>query len=439
MHTGTKMIYIEKAQNAIKRKNDCATWKTAIPRLSGPVEPKSNGSFKLSKDSKIYTIGSCFARNIEEHLSILGCTIPTLGFSVPRSEWKGLRTNGILNKYTPAAILQDVQWAEKIFSRDNVFYNEDSDIFKYELNNGLIIDLQLGGFVPVTEQRFYKRRKEIYQLTRQIFSADCITITLGMIEAWCLNGTYVQQPPTNRHLLKNADNFEFHILDYLTCLEFIQTTINLIVKHNPNVKFLITTSPVPMERTFSGEDCIIANSASKSTLRTVAAEVSKNNRNVDYFPSYEAVTLSDRTLAYEDDFIHIRDSIVGHVVSRLISTYIEGLENAKLLFQQCAVALDNSGQTDEMHKLIALKPDINTLNEIQLITFLRICWRTKNREKAQIIGKELLRRPTRSHACLRGIAHIFPKIGMNNECTKYANDILAIDPENTLAQKCLNA
>ena len=71
-------------------------------RIEPPLE--------LMPGSSVVTVGSCFARNIEEAMSSVGFDVPMLNFRVPRSEWDGARPNGILNRYTPFAITQLVSW-----------------------------------------------------------------------------------------------------------------------------------------------------------------------------------------------------------------------------------------------------------------------------------------------------------------------------------------
>ena len=96
-----------------RRRNKRGSWKHARERMLDEVWPVITPSFELTPGGKIFTIGSCFARNIEEHMQRLGFEIPMLKFRVPAEEW-GARANGILNKYTPAAIFQEIDWTKNI-------------------------------------------------------------------------------------------------------------------------------------------------------------------------------------------------------------------------------------------------------------------------------------------------------------------------------------
>ena len=64
-------------------------------------QPKFRIAF--SKGCSVFTIGSCFARNIEEAIQPLGVYLPTRDFAVPKHEWNA-KPNGLLNEYNPATM-----------------------------------------------------------------------------------------------------------------------------------------------------------------------------------------------------------------------------------------------------------------------------------------------------------------------------------------------
>jgi len=65
--------------------------------------------------------------------------------------------------------------------------------------------------------------------------------------------------------------------------------------------------------------------------------------NCDYFPSYESVMLTKQSYVWEDDLMHISDSFVSKIVSRLVSARLDGRESKGRLsvvdtlvrFQEC--------------------------------------------------------------------------------------------------------
>lgn len=321
-------------------RNQYRSWKKGKDRLLNEVWPVVTPSFQLNPGDKVFTIGSCFARNIEEHLQKLGFRIPMLDFSVPREECSG-RPNGILNKYTPAAIFQEIDWAKSIFIRGRKIAETDSRAFLYECDDGMCVDTNLVGLRPGTRERFFQRRSEIYDIFKEIFSADCVVITPGLIEAWFdrEKGVYIQECPVGKHFAAHASRFGFERLTYEQSHRFIQDSIDAIRDINKHAKFLITTSPVPLSRTFTDDDVILANMYSKSILRAVAGDISGSNEFVDYFPSYESVVMTKSWTVWQDDLVHVSDVFVGKIVARLVDIYCAGVEDAQKLFQQSYVHL----------------------------------------------------------------------------------------------------
>ena len=68
----------------------------------GILFPAIYPRFSLAEARKIFTIGSCFARNIEEKLK--GYDVPTLNFKPPREEYLEGRSNALLNEYNPGTM-----------------------------------------------------------------------------------------------------------------------------------------------------------------------------------------------------------------------------------------------------------------------------------------------------------------------------------------------
>jgi len=401
--------------------------------------PASRQSFRLPANATVFTIGSCFARNIEEHLSLIGCKVPTLSFSVPKSEWRA-RPNGILNKYTPATIYQEVSWAHKAYQAGGVTA-EDCQEMRWDLPDGSVIDLQLGGNVPVSEERFLERRFQVYELFCSAFSADCVTITLGLIESWRdrRTGLYIQSAPVARSLLRNAEDFEFALLDYNDCLNSVTSTIEKVRELNPGSRILVTTSPVPMEKTFTEEDVIVANMTSKSILRAVANQVTTLFEGVDYFPSYEAVVMSDRSEVFNKDNLHVRNDFVGSIAQNLVSCYFEAPEELNQLIQQVAADLaSKSCGYAALRELLARKPKFDELTTDQLIIYLRACWRLRARWRVRRIASELMKRRDRNSRHVGAVKHIFPKVGRTGDARRYAEELLLQDPSNPLAREILD-
>src|SRR5206468_12443076 len=90
---------------------------------------------------------------------------------------------------------------------------------------------------------------------------------------------------------------------------------------HPDLRMLVTVSPVAMSTTFTGGEVLVANSYSKAVQRAAVEAFVRRHDNVDYFPSFESVMLSDRRQAWRDDQAHASDAIVRLNVLRMIEAY----------------------------------------------------------------------------------------------------------------------
>lgn len=292
-------------------------------RLDGFAKPEVDPKFSLESVEKVFTIGSCFARNIEEHFHTLGYLVPTLDFKVPPVEWPG-RPSGILNKYTPASIYQELEWTLRALGKDQ----EDPIFCEHALDfeDGQTIDLELAGFVKVTRSRARERRVQVRDMFAHAFSADVVTLTLGLAEAWWdnLRQRHVQQMPPIEAIKLHPGRFAFEMLSFEKARRFTQQTLDLLVKHGkPGLKIFLTTSPVPLGHSFTGDDILVSNSHAKAVLRAVCGELSSMYPQVAYFPSYECVVLSNSPDVWADDQIHVNRPVVARIVDLLVSAYFQ--------------------------------------------------------------------------------------------------------------------
>lgn len=302
-----------------------ARWKTARGKLrSGVVLPEIKPSFALKADDEIFTMGSCFARNIEQHLAAIGCRIPTRTFVLPAHEnIQNISGPGWgLTLFVPTAFRQIVEWTEVIMLRDGRVNAADCEPYRFVMPDGGILDLGLSTVTPVTEARFLERRQQLYDLYKRIFSSDCVVMTPGLIEAWIdrKTGKYIDITPIYKGEHLDKSRFDLDLLEFSQCFDSLNAVIQIVRRHNPKAKFLITVSPVPLHTTFTGKDILTANMHSKSVLRAACAELCEKNEQTDYFPSYEAAMLSRRWV-WAKDRRHITDWFVSQMVDSLAEKY----------------------------------------------------------------------------------------------------------------------
>jgi GSCFA family len=131
--------------------------------------PTFNPKFSVQfHKSTVFTMGSCFARNIEEVLLPLNVNLPTLNFSVPHLEWPH-RPNAILNEYNPGTMSQRILSAMQASTLPVETIIPVDDLF---------IDLLLPGGAPVTYNRAIERRQEISTVYENLGKSQILIITL---------------------------------------------------------------------------------------------------------------------------------------------------------------------------------------------------------------------------------------------------------------------
>jgi len=277
-------------------------------------EIKQKFLFTKNKHYKIFTIGSCFARNIEEVLSkYKNLYIPTSNFKVPKNEWP-YRPNGILNEYTLGTISQRIIYAVK-----NKSFG-DKGLF--EIQKGKIVDSLL---VPinysVTYYRALQRKKEIENLYKELLTSYILIITLGYIESWIYDDIYINRM-SNAKIVKNDGKFRFKRLNVIESFNLLKEVLKKLFSFNSDIKVIITVSSVPLQSTFTPYDYVAANFYSNSTLRVVSTLLYETFNNIDYFPSYEIVN-TYRSEAYIEDSVHIKLYIVELITQYFIEEYFQ--------------------------------------------------------------------------------------------------------------------
>lgn len=307
---------------AVARDNSFGRWtgegQAAGPRIaSGVVIPHVTPSFTAGRDATFFAIGSCFARNVEERLEQAGARVTSRNIAVRDLGNGNARAGGVFNKYTPLSILQELQWAADPASFPAAALLEGG-------KNTFIdpyLSLQAG---QGTLAEVMARRAEIAAYFAQAFTADVVILTFGLTETWfdAKTGLALNEAPPPRLLTRDPDRFRFACLDLEECRQAMDQILALLARHGKaGQKRVVTVSPVPLGRTFTGDDVIVANMTSKSTLRTAAKALCATDGGPDYFPSYEAVTLSDPRLSWQSDRRHVSDFIVGQIIATFMARY----------------------------------------------------------------------------------------------------------------------
>ena len=325
---------------AIARENPARQWtggpvgSSAQERLSAnsyfPIRHRSK--FEFDRETKIFTMGSCFAREVENVLTRAGVPLVTADFGV-RPElfdsWDeakgtgggvmaGQLSRGAFNKYTVASMTHEIRRVvlKQVFQDDGLIDLGSDSWFDPHASG-----TKTGPFAEVLECR-----AQVAAATAQIHTADVVFLTLGLVEGWIdtQTGLAMNRVPAGRSLMRLANRFKLSVPSYGETVADLDACMSLIREVcNPNMRFVVTVSPVPFQSTFRPMDVVTANTLSKSLLRAVVDELSSKHDYVDYFPSYEMVVNSPRALAWEDDMMHVNHRMVAHVMENFKGSYLK--------------------------------------------------------------------------------------------------------------------
>ena len=282
------------------------------------IEPK----FKLRPQDKFYAIGSCFARGIEHMLvqrriAVESVAPEFVNLQPVNKEVTGL---GFTNKYNTFSILNELRWAldpEAVFPIDSIVQVTESTWFDPHITP----TLELAGL-----QETLDRRAMMQTVSKRIANCRAVIITLGLVEVWrdCEVDVYTNSTPARSVLKTQPKRYEFHLTSFAQNWANLEAIHALLTRYcHPEVRIVITVSPVPLMATFSKMDVVVANTYGKSLLRAVAQEWAAAHVNVDYFPSYEIVQNSNRAAVWERDLRHVTGAGVQHIMELFLRNYLE--------------------------------------------------------------------------------------------------------------------
>ena len=288
-------------------------------RLEPLARPGFHPSFRFAAGERIFTIGSCFARNIEKVLESQGFLIPTRDIIRADPEF-GRVGHNILNNYGAPAILNEIRWAldpNHRFAEEQAFFEIYDDKF---------IDVHLNhALKPAPIEVVRARRRAILNAYQALRECRVVIITLGLAECWFdkQTGIYLNTAPRRSMIRSFPERFQLHVLSHDEVQSAMRETMALIREHGHlGVRVILTVSPVPLAATFREDDVMVANAYSKAVLRTVAEAITLTHDFVDYYPSYESVTLSERQHALEADQVHPTKTVIELNTSRMVRGYV---------------------------------------------------------------------------------------------------------------------
>jgi hypothetical protein len=310
-----------------------AFWRPAIAERSlFDLEDVWRPKFPIATTDKFVTFGSCFAQHIGRALSARGFSWYSAepapnGLSPANArlfnyDVFSARTGNI---YTTSLLEQWTRWAVGGTEIPEELWKKDGRIFD--------------PFRPAIEPNGFASRQEMVSnraatvsgFRRCIEAADFFVYTLGLTESWknkpdryeypMCPGTVAGKFDPDRHVFKNQAVAEV--------AESLRRAMDLMREVNPALRFILTVSPVPLTATNSGNHVMVATMESKSILRAVAGEITRERNDTDYFPSYELINSPViKGVFYEPNQRDVNMHGVNHVMDNFFGAI--GEMNAQL-------------------------------------------------------------------------------------------------------------
>ena len=309
------------------RKNDLRRYPSPErdgARLYPLASPTVTPSFQIDPTDTIFAIGSCFARNVEKALEGAGIRVLSREFDLGEIGASIEDGANFFNKYSIHSVLNEIKWA---LERDTF---PGADII-YETGQDRYVDPQLGmARLDFPMETILAFRHRYLDAMAAVAQADVIILTLGYVETWFDRklDLYLNVIPPTQLIKAEPERFEFRVLSYGDIMQGLEALHALLVKHRTKpLKMLVTVSPVPLLATFRDMDVLLANAYSKSVQRAALDEFLLDKTGVDYFPSYEFVTLSNPTVAWSrGDYRHVSQDVINRIMSNVLTHYVVGAD-----------------------------------------------------------------------------------------------------------------
>ena len=250
----------------------------------------------LGTDLKVATAGSCFAQHISRYMrkngfSVMDVEHAPADIEVDKHEkyGYGLYSARYGNIYTVHQLLQLGQEVVGDFIPQDIVWEREGRFY-----DAIRPSIQPGGFL--SRELLLEARELHLACVRELFlSMDVLVFTLGLTEAWLHRESGTVFPTAPETIAGHFDPLKYEFKNY-NAFEVAQAFIeflSLMRKFRvgkPELKVLLTVSPVPLTATASGKHILQSSIYSKAVLRSVAGFLADNHIDIDYFPSFEIIT-----------------------------------------------------------------------------------------------------------------------------------------------------
>lgn len=307
---------------------DHAFWSRAVAgRAPGQVRPAARPGFGIRPSDRVATAGSCFAQHISRALTAKG-----YGYLVtepgPEDQGYGVFPARFGNIYCARQLRQ-------LFQRAYGLYEPVEGAWRTP--DGRTVDpfrprVQPGGFADEAAM-LADREIHLVAVRRMFETLDVLVFTLGLTEAWVSerDGAVFPLAPGVAGGPDDAAHIRPHNFTVEETVADLTAVIAMARAIRPDLRVLLTVSPVPLKATFEDRHVLVSTGYSKAVLRVAAGMVSDQTPGVDYFPSYEIVTgIQAGPGIWAGDLRSVTPDGVSRVMAELARAYLDQAAGAEV-------------------------------------------------------------------------------------------------------------
>ena len=336
-------------------------WRRAVERVNpSDVDPVGTPPFRVDREVRIATAGSCFAQSMSRVLTRAGyrhlVTEPdTQGLPAEqaRAQGYGVFSTRSGNVYTARQLLQLFDRAYGTFAPDESAWQRP---------DGRYVDpfrplIEPDGFASPDDVAT-SRQTHLAAVRSMFEQLDVLIFTLGLTEAWrsTTDGAVFPLAPGVSAGRMDAVRYEFVNFTAAQVRDDLDAFLARLRGVNADARVVLTVSPQPPIATYEPRHVLVSSVYTKAALRVAADEIERAHANVWYFPGYELVAGGFNRGAY--------------FASDLRTVTPEGVDRVMRLFlAHCAV--DSDLQASDGGALVANErlADMATVCDEELIAY----------------------------------------------------------------------
>lgn len=281
--------------------------------------------FPITHETRVFTAGSCFAQYVGAAMKRAGLSVidaePALRGMPPETAKRfgyGIYAARFGNIYTVRQFRQLIEEMLGLFTPAHAIWEKD-DRYWDALRPG-VEPLGLASPDHVVEMR----AQHMGALALALSQADVIVFTLGLTEAWedRDSGTVYPTAPGTIAGDYDPDRSVFRSYSVAEIVEDFTALEAMLADINPELRWLLTVSPVPLAATGTGTHVLTANTRSKAALRVACDILCDGSERIDYFPSYELVmSPAHQGGAFAPDLRSVRPEVVAGIMGLFLATH----------------------------------------------------------------------------------------------------------------------